>query len=260
MDCGNGPTLASTTFRSLDPMLCKTPSISTDAPKRIKFHQMCTLYANTKGRELVRNLFRVSDNRAAAFEPKNAILPSDMAPVVRLAEDSERELINMSWGFVRREPGKAPRRVVNTRDNQVRGSPFWRDSFVKRRCLVPVTAYSEPKGVKPATWYWFALNDADDPRPLLAFPGIWRHYSGPLKKDGPPIELDVYSIMTTTPNELTASINHERMPVLLTSETEWDAWMHGTAEEAFALCRVYPADEMRVVGSGIEKRDRYCCL
>lgn len=94
---------------------------------------MCTLYANTKGRELVRNLFRVSDNRASAFETKNAILPSDVAPVVRLAEDGERELVAMSWGFVRQEPGKAPRRVVNTRDDQVRGNLFWLSSFETRR-------------------------------------------------------------------------------------------------------------------------------
>ena len=214
---------------------------------------MCTLYANTKARELIRNLFRVSDNRAATTEPKSAILPSDVAPVVRLAENGERELVNLSWGFVRREPGKAPRRVVNTRDDQVRGNPFWRGSFVKRRCLVPVTAYSEPKGVKPATWYWFAIN-GDGPRPLFAFPGIWRRYSGPLKKDGPSVDLDVYSIMTTTPNELTASINHERMPVLLTTEADCDTWMHGTLEEAFALCKTYAADRMQIVGSGLEKR------
>lgn len=216
---------------------------------------MCTLYANTKARELIRNLFRVSNNRATYFEPKVAILPSDMAPVVRIAEDGERELVNLSWGFVRSEPGKAPRRVVNARDDQVRGNPFWRSSFERRRCLVPVTAYSEPKGVKPATWYWFAINAADDPRPLFAFPGIWRRYSGPLKKDGPLVELDVYSIMTTTPNDLTASINHERMPVLLTSEAAWDTWMHGTPDEAFALCRPYAVDQMRVVGSGLERRD-----
>jgi putative SOS response-associated peptidase YedK len=62
---------------------------------------MCTLYANTKRRDLIRSLFRVSDNRASAFEPKDAILPSDVASVVRVAEGGQRELVSMSWGFVR---------------------------------------------------------------------------------------------------------------------------------------------------------------
>ena len=215
---------------------------------------MCTLYANTKGRELVRSLFRISDNRAAAFEPRDAILPSETAAVVRLAGDGECELVNLSWGFVRREAGKAPRRVVNTRDDQVRGNPFWRDSFQARRCLVPATAYSEPQGARPATWHWFAVKGDDEP-PMFAFPGLWRMYNGPLKKDGPSVELEVFSIMTTTPNALTASINHERMPVLLSSDDEWHVWMNGTPEEAFALCRTYPAEQMRRVGSSLERRD-----
>ncbi len=216
---------------------------------------MCTLYAHTKGRELIRNLFRVSDNRAAVFEPRDAVLPSDIAPVVKLAEDGERELVNLSWGFVRREPGKSPRRVVNTRDDQVRGNPFWRSSFETRRCLVPATSYSEPQGVKPATRHWFAVKGDDDSRPLFAFAGLWRSYKGPLKKDGPQVEIDVYSIMTTTPNELTASINHERMPVLLNAEADFARWLTGTAEEAFELCRPYAASDMQIVGAGLEKRD-----
>lgn len=163
---------------------------------------MCTLYANTKGRELVRNLFRVSDNRAAAFEPRDAILPSETAPVVRVAEDGERELVNLTWGFLRREADRAPRRVVNTRDDQVRGNPFWRDSFLRRRCLVPATSYSEPQGTKPATWHWFTVN-GDDARPLFAFPGLWAPYRGPLKKNDEDVEQTVFSIMTTVPNELT---------------------------------------------------------
>ncbi len=152
---------------------------------------MCTLYSNTKARELVRALFRISPNRAATYETRNAILPSETAPVVRLADDGERELVNLSWGFVRIEPARAPRRVVNTRDDQVRSNPFWRSSFAARRCLVPATSYSEPHGVKPATWHWFALNPE---RPMFAFPGLWRTYKGSVKKDGPSVEMDVYSI------------------------------------------------------------------
>jgi hypothetical protein len=37
--------------------------------------------------------------------------------------------------------------------------------------------------------------------------------TGPLQKNGTPVEVDLYSILTTEPNEVTRSINHERMPV-----------------------------------------------
>lgn len=199
-------------------------------------------------------LFRISGNRAAAASTKDAIFPGHEAPVVRVAADGERELVQMSWGFVLPQAGKAPRRVTNTRDDKARTSSFWRDSFQNRRCLVPVTCFAEPREVTPATWHWFALNGSES-RPLFAFAGLWRHHVGPIKKDGPSVDLEVYSFMTTTPNALVGTINHERMPVLLSTEREFETWMQGTPDEAFALIREYPPDQMRMVQSGYKKRD-----
>ena len=173
---------------------------------------MCNLYSMTRAREAMLRLFRVGHNRAAAVEPKPAIFPGYVAPVVRNAEDGERELVNLNWGFVLLQKGLAPRRVTNVRDDKILTSKFWRPSFQQRRCLVPASSYCEPKGVKPAVWHWFAINGEEE-RPLFAFPGVWTRYRGPLKKNGDNVDQEVFAFMTTAPNELTASINHERMPV-----------------------------------------------
>ena len=215
---------------------------------------MCNLYSLTRNREAVLRLFRLSHNRATAFEPLSAVFPGHQAPVVRSAEDGERELVMLSWGFVLLQDGRAPRRVTNVRDDKIRTSAFWRSSFEQRRCLVPASSFCEPKGERPATWHWFALKGSEA-RPLFAFPGIWRTYRGPLKKNGEPVELEVFAFMTTTPNELVATINHERMPVLLTGEDQFDTWLQASPAEAFALARHYPADAMRIVQSGFEKED-----
>jgi putative SOS response-associated peptidase YedK len=61
--------------------------------------------------------------------------------------------------------------------------------------------------------------------------------------------------MTTSPNALTASINHKRMPVLLSEKRDFQTWLTGTPEEAFGLVRSYSADAMRIVQSGPEKKD-----
>lgn len=216
---------------------------------------MCNLYSMTRPRDAVLRFFEVSDNRATAFAQSDAIFPGYEAPVIRMASDGERELSVMNWGFVRHEKGKAPRRVTNVRDDKILTSPFWKPSFQKRRCLVPASSYCEPKGEKPATWHWFTLTGETE-RPLFAFPGIWMHYNGPLRKDGDTADQDVFAFMTTEPNELTASINHERMPVLLTSPTDFETWLSAPVDEAFALARSYAADQMRIVQSGFEKRDR----
>lgn len=215
---------------------------------------MCNLYSMTTVPQAVLRLFRVGHNRAATFEPKDAIFPGHSAPVVRLGSDGERELGLMSWGFVLPQAGRAPRRVTNFRDDKTLTSSFWRESFEVRRCLVPATSFAEPKEVTPATWHWFALA-GEESRPPFAFAGIWRRWKGPLKKDGPAVEIDVYSFMTTTPNALVATINHERMPVLLATEADQETWLEAPPSEAFALAREHPHDAMRIVQSGFDKRD-----
>jgi putative SOS response-associated peptidase YedK len=97
---------------------------------------MCNLYSLNKKRDAVARFFRVSHNRAAAFEPVSAIFPGHMAPIIKQSEDGERELVVRSWGFVLLRDGYAPKRVTNTRDDKAY-SKFWKDSFEKCRCLVP---------------------------------------------------------------------------------------------------------------------------
>ncbi len=212
---------------------------------------MCNLYSMTATREAVGKLFRISHNRLAAIDPSDAIFPSNVAAVVRLASDGERELSVLSWGFVLLLKGQAPKRVTNVRDDKL-DSPFWSASFRERRCLVPVTAFSEPKGKRPATWHWFGL---DAQRPPFAFAGIWRRYRGPVKKDGETVEIDVYAFLTTKPNELVATVHPSRMPVMLTSQSEHDQWLNGTPDEARALIRSFPAADMAMVQSSTERRD-----
>ncbi len=61
--------------------------------------------------------------------------------------------------------------------------------------------------------------------------------------------------MTTAPNVLTDSINHERMPVLLSEEADYETWLIGSSAEAFALARSFDPARMRIVQSGFDKKD-----
>ena len=83
---------------------------------------------------------------------------------------------------------------------------------------------------------------------------IWRRYKGPVKKDGPNVDTEAYAFLTTTPNPLVATINHERMPVLLTREAEFQTWLAGSPDEAFALAREYAPDQMRIVQEGLDQQ------
>jgi putative SOS response-associated peptidase YedK len=82
-----------------------------------------------------------------------------------------------------------------------------------------------------------------------------RRYKGPVKNDGPNVDIETYAFLTTTPNPLVATINHGRMPVLLTREEEFERWLRGSKDEALAIAKECPPEQMRIVQEGFEKED-----
>ncbi len=216
---------------------------------------MCNLYSQTKPLDAIRDLFELDAQPATNAPPLPAIFPGHDAPVV-LLDGGARVLRTMSWGFVlpqrSKKTGKeiAPRRVTNARDDKVLSSRFWRESLDARRRLAPASSFCEPSGA-PAVWTWFALT-GDEPRPLFTFAGLWRRWRGKLK--GEDVDLETYAILTTTPNEPIGPVRQDRMPVIL-DPADYEAWLEGPTDEAFALAKPFPAERMRIVKSGAEKED-----
>jgi putative SOS response-associated peptidase YedK len=217
---------------------------------------MCNLYSVRTSRAALARKFLVGDNRMEEVPSLPAIFPGHMAPIIKQSIDGERELVMRSWGFILLRDGYSPKRVTNTRDDKIE-SRFWKESVTKRRCLVPATAFCEPDEPEigeRAKWHWFAMRP-EEQRPLFAFAGIYRSWKGPIKKDGPNVDIEVFSFMTSLPNSLTSTINHERSPILLTEEKEFTTWLTGTKDEAMRLVKPFDPDKMAIVQSGLEKKD-----
>jgi putative SOS response-associated peptidase YedK len=216
---------------------------------------MCNLYSNTMPHDAMRDLFSVppGNTHLGNMPALRAIYPKYEAPVIRLSEDGERELVRCHWGFLTPNKSKKTGEWLksqawnNTRDDKITSAPLWRDSFAKRRCLVPATAYAEATGRSPATFHWFKVNDAD----AFAFAGIWKHQVG--KVGDVEIDASFYSVVTTSPNELAAEY-HNRMPVVLAA-ADHDEWLHAEPDDAFKLLRPFPSDRMHVAGSGEGMRE-----
>ena len=208
---------------------------------------MCNLYSITRSQEAMRRLFRVTRDLTGNLPGLPAVFPDTMAPVVRIARDGERELTMMRWGLPPPPTfGKVP--VTNVRNLK---SPFWRGWLKGEwRCLVPATSFCEWSGGQPKMTHWFAL---DENRPLFAFAGIWRFWTGERKRETG--EHQLFAFLTTESNDVVRPIHAKAMPVLLTTEREWDAWLTGSVVEATVLQRPLPNDCLRVVATG-EKSDR----
>jgi len=200
--------------------------------RRARRPAICNLYSLTPKRDHVGRFFRVSHNRTVAFEPVNTIFPRHVTPVVRQSEDGEREIVLMNWGFFRLEKGKAPRSVTNVRDDQIRTNPFWRDSFQKRRCLVPADGFYEWRKDKSDKRPW-RIVDAE--RPAFAFAGVWEGWRNPAGEI-----VRSFAIVTTDANEKLAPI-HDRMPVMLKREDE-DAWLDPGSSEPTLASLLAPYD------------------
>ena len=206
----------------------------------------------------MRSVFGVTSkrDRLGNYEPQRAIYPGYESPVVRLDDDGNRELVMGKWGFIYRPKSKktgkllAPKPVNNARDDKL-GQRFWNASFRERRCLVPASSFCEAKGRAPATYFWFGLDGEGDERPPFAFAGFWRSWKGEWRST----EFDgfTHTVVTSTPNELVKPVHPSRMVVILAPE-DYETWLHGSEDDAMALCRPFPAEEMRVIKSGQDEK------
>ncbi len=151
---------------------------------------MCNLYSMTATVAEMRNVFGAFDGDRTNLPAFVEIYPDREAPVLRSGAAGRLELALMRWGIP--PPGEVKRPVTNVRNLH---SPFWRAALARpdRRCLIPVTAFSEWSAKPdPATGrrrkHWFALvGAAPEERPLFAFAGLWR----------PAAESDRYAFLTS---------------------------------------------------------------
>ncbi|WP_267895726.1 SOS response-associated peptidase [Loktanella sp. Alg231-35] len=217
------------------------------------------MYSNTTAVEAMRQLFdiRPGMDRIGNAEPRAGIYPKYPGPIVRLDASGDRELVETSWGFRATNKSKktgnviAPRVVNNARADKVQSSFFWRFSFKERRCLIPASSYCEwPPGGNPQVFHWFAMNGTV-PRPPFAMAGLWQ--TSKYETKDRPETCETHTMMTTTANEFTAKIHPSRMPVILKPQ-DYEAWLHGSEEDAFSLLKPFPAEEMRIALKGEEHR------
>ncbi len=212
---------------------------------------MCNLYSVTKGQSAIRDLFAVKHDRAGNLPPMPSVFPDQMAPIVRVGADGERELAMARWGMPG-PPQYGGQPVTNIRNL---GSPHWRGWLGKRnRCIVPATSFCEYLDTKPRkTPIWFALSED---RPLFAFAGLWTPWRGVRGSKSAPVEGDheLFGFLTTEANAIVAPIHPKAMSVILTTPNEIDLWLEGDTPDALMLQRPLPDDALRIVAKG-EKVD-----
>lgn len=141
------------------------------------------------------------------------IAPGTSCLVVRAGGEA-----HMAWGFTPAWLKDPARAQINARSETIHEKPMFRDSFRKRRCLVPADGWFEwlREGRIRQPWF-FQLRNAVP----FAFAGIWTPGHGADSTDS-------FAILTTAPTTLAARI-HARMPVILPGK-DWEEWLDDTPQ------------------------------
>ena len=203
---------------------------------------MCNLYSLVKGQAAIRDVFEGMVDRAGNLPPLPAIFPDQMAPVIRNTA-AGRELAMLRWGFPPPPGVPAGRPVTNIRNT---ASGFWRAWLrPEHRCLVPATSFCEYLPGKPAVPHWFARAPE---RPLFAFAGLWRPWTGTRAKQEGRHEL--FAFLTTEANAVVAAVHPKAMPVILTTAEEFAAWLADPLPDVLKLQRPLADGLLSVVATG----------
>ena len=190
---------------------------------------MCGRYMVTASRKQLAERFAAQD-ALGGDAASGVVAPSQTAAVVTV----ERKLEAHRWGL---KPEWEARGVllINARAETLTDKPTFRDLLAKQRCLIPANGFFEwerlPNGRKRPLF--FRLPN----RGLLAFAGLWMASGDGAGR--------AFTIITTEANEVVQPV-HNRMPVILTPETE-ATWLRPDADADALLAVLQPlaAEQLR---------------
>ncbi len=194
---------------------------------------MCGRFSITGDLDFYAEYFGVDEVHTEPLEKNWNVAPTD--PVYVVAErDGKRQLESMAWGLVPHWAKDNKALHINARSETVATTAAFRDSFARKRCLIPADGFYEwepPESGRTPHWVYRA-----DGHPMV-FAGIWasRHDSdtGHWHR--------TCSILTKDAEGVIGAI-HDRMPVALVPEV-WETWLDRDIQDPdAALALLQPID------------------
>jgi putative SOS response-associated peptidase YedK len=220
---------------------------------------MCGRYRLSRRKQVVEEYFDCASDEPD-WTPRYNIAPTQPIPVIRQhPKEPVRELSLMRWGLIPTwaKDSSDAASMINARSETASTKPAFRDALKSRRCLIPADGFYEwMRTGKSKQPYCFEVNEGE----LFAFAGLWDRW-----KDGNGKTVETCSILTTTPNAVTAPV-HDRMPVILNPDS-YELWIDpGMTHVATVsdLLKPYEARQMRCYPvstrvNSVANDDEECC-
>ncbi len=156
-----------------------------------------------------------------AFKAEGEVRPTDMVPVIAPDASGKRSVFPMIWGFSIKGI-KQP--LVNARVESARNKVTFRESWQRRRCVIPASYYFEwshiQSGGRRRTGDKYVIQPAGSS--AVWFAGLYR-----IEESHTGLHYPVFTILTKDAVPELSKI-HDRMPVMI-DKKDIDAWIRPEA-------------------------------
>jgi putative SOS response-associated peptidase YedK len=202
---------------------------------------MCGRYRLSCRKQIIAEHFEVLPDDDD-WTPRYNIAPTQPVLVIRQhPKEPRRDPSLVRWGLIpswaKDASGSAA--MINARSESAATKPAFRDALKSRRCLIPADGFYEwMRAEKTKQPYCFEVNDGE----LFAFAGLWERW-----KDTSGQWIKSWSILTTTPNGVTAQV-HDRMPAILHPDN-YDLWLDPGFNDVTAVSEMLKPYDARVMRS-----------
>lgn len=196
---------------------------------------MCGRFSFSSLTKIIEDRFDIKVDKAT-YKPRYNCAPSQNLAVI--SNSNPDVLSYYRWGLIPfwAKDKSIGNKLINSKAETITQKPSFKNSFKRKRCLVPCDGFFEWKKINAKEKIPYRIKMEDDS--LFSMAGIWDSWRN---EDGE--NIDSFSIITTTPNELMSEI-HTRMPVILKREDE-HLWLSATEpEKLIPLLTPFPANKM----------------
>ncbi len=175
---------------------------------------MCGRFVRIKTVQEIASIFAIEEIESN-LDPSYNITPRQ--PIVVVVEEGKKKLVSMQWGLIPHwaKDDKIANKLINARAETIEQKPSFRDSFVKRRCIIVADGFYEwvKRGNKKIPVY--IKLKSEQTFGMAGIYDIWKTPEGNVRT--------TCTIVTTEANAFMKGIHH-RMPVILVPEL-YEVWL-----------------------------------
>ena len=175
--------------------------------------------SNKELKDYLYDTFDIDDFEEDYDLPRYNVAPGQN--ILSITNNNGKNQINlMKWGFIPffAKDENIGYKMINAKSETLDEKPSFKESFKNKRCIILANGFYEwEKNNNQKIPMRFIMNDES----IFPMAGLWSSFK---RNDGTVIT--TCTIITTTANQVVAPI-HDRMPVILTNETN-KIWLDST--------------------------------